>query len=142
MSYILPSDLESGGLSNAQLIQLTDDAKTGQVDTDKVTKAIEDAEAEVNGYLAKRYTVPIGAPIPNLVQKLSTDIAVWNLYRRRQRAPENVRQAYEDAIKTLSKIADGTIVLDVAVAPPAATLTGGEVFGPERIFTRDTLKGF
>ena len=75
MSYILPSDLESGGVSNAQLIQLTDDAKTGEVDTDKVTKAIEDAEAEVNGYVGRRYTVPIAAPIPNLIQKLSTDIA-------------------------------------------------------------------
>src|SRR5688572_12127218 len=137
MSYILQSDLESGGLSTSQLIQLTDDLKTGEVDTDKVTKAIEDAEGEVNGYLGKRYAVPIAPPVPNLVQKLSTDIAIWNVYRRRQRAPENVRQAYEDAIKTLLLIADGTIVLDVAVPPPPATLTGGEVFGPERIFDRD-----
>ena len=142
MTYILQSDIEASGVSTAQLVQLTDDEKTGEVDTDKVTKAIEDAESEVNGYVGKRYSVPIAPPIPNLVQKLSTDIAVWNLWRRRQRAPENVRQAYEDAIKTLEKIAAGEIVLDVEALPPASTLTGGEVFGPERVFTRDKMKGF
>jgi phage gp36-like protein len=140
MSYILQSDLEAGGLSNSQLIQLTDDAKSGEVDTDKVSKAIEDAEGEVNGYLAKRYVVPVAPPVPDLVQKLSTDIAVWNIYSRRQRAPDNVRQRYEDAIKMLIRIADGDMVLDLP-APPSG-LTGGEVFGPERVFTRDKLKGF
>src|SRR5262245_61353943 len=139
MSYITISDIE-GQLSTAQLVQLTDDAKSGEVDTDKITKAIDDADAEVNGYVGRRYTVPVQPPVPDLLQKLSTDIAVWNLYRRRQRAPENVRQAYEDAIATLKMIAEGDMVLPIPTPPSG--LTGGEVFGPERVFTRDKLKGF
>ena len=141
MTYILQSDIE-GFMSRTQLIQCTDDEKTGEIDTDKITKAIEDAESEVNGYLGKRYVVPIAPPVPNLVQKLSTDIAVWNVWRRRQRAPENVRQAYEDAIKRLEKIAAGEIVLDVETLPPASTLTGGEVFTAKRKFTRHKMRGF
>lgn len=142
MSYIVQNDLLSQ-VSNAQLIQLTDDAKTGSVDATKVTQAITEAEAEVNGYVATRYAVPVAAPVPDLVKKLSVDIAIYNLYRRRQRIPENVTKSYDDAVAKLKDIAKGLITLGIDPPPAESSkATKGEVFGPERVFDRDKLKSF
>jgi len=142
MSYITQSDL-SGQISDSELIQVTDDAKLGVVSATVVSKAIADAEAEVNGYLATKYAVPIGGTVPDLVKKLCIDAAIYNLYRRRKRVAEDVRQAYEDAIKKLEQIAKGIITL--GIDPPPAALTqgsSGEVFGPDRVFDRDKLGSF
>ena len=43
-----------------------------------VEGAIEDADAEIDGYLAKRYDVPM-SPAPKVLNKFSKDIAVYNL---------------------------------------------------------------
>lgn len=144
MAYILQADLLAQ-VSENQLIQLTDDNKLGQVITDTVTRAISDAEAEINGYLAarSRYTVPVAVPIPALIKKLAIDIAIWNLYRRRQRVPEDVRHGYEDARRMLESIAKGLISVGSDPPPPASsTANSGEVFGPDRLYTRDTLGSF
>src|SRR5258706_5992693 len=120
MSYIAQADI-IGQISNAQLIQLTDDDRTGLVDAAKVDKAISDAESEINGYVATRYAVPVAAPVPDLVKKLATDIAVYSLWRRRQKVPEIVRTAYEDAMKKLSDISKGVITLGIDPAPAPST---------------------
>jgi len=142
MPYIVQADLLSQ-LSNAQLIQLTDDNKTGSVDADKVTRAIVEAEAEVNGYIATKYAVPLAAPVPDLVKQLAIDVAIYRLYRRRQRVPDDVRTAYEDAVNKLEGIAKGLVTLGID-PPPAesSSATSGQVFGPERVFNRDKLSGF
>lgn len=44
-----------------------------------IEAAIADADAEIDGYLAKRYTVPI-SPAPRVLNKFSKDIAVYNLF--------------------------------------------------------------
>ena len=46
-----------------------------------VEEAIEDADAEIDGYLAKRYDVPM-SPAPKVLNKFSKDIAVYNLMSR------------------------------------------------------------
>ena len=43
-----------------------------------IESAIEDADAEIDGYLAKRYAVPI-SPAPRVLNKFSKDIALYNL---------------------------------------------------------------
>lgn len=142
MPYLTQSDLIEQ-ISEAQLTQLTDDTKLGIVDVDTVTRVITAAEAEVNGYLATRYSVPVGVPVPDLVKKWALDIAVYNLYRRRQRMPADVRTAYEDTIKALTQVAKGTITLGVDPAPAESSeAQEGEVFGPERILDREKLTTF
>ena len=46
-----------------------------------IEAAIADADGEIDGYLAKRYTVPI-SPAPRVLNKFSKDIAVYNLFSR------------------------------------------------------------
>ena len=43
--------------------------------------AIADADAEIDGDLAKRYAVPL-LPAPRVINKFSKDIAVYNLFSR------------------------------------------------------------
>jgi phage gp36-like protein len=142
MSYIVQADL-LGQISEPQLTQLTDDAGSGVIDDVKVAQAITDAEAEINGYVATRYSTPIAAPVPDLIKKLAIDISVYNLWRRRQKIPELIRTAYEDAVKKLEAIAKGTITLGVDPAPAESTKgSAGETSGPERVFDRDKLGNF
>ena len=43
-----------------------------------IDEAIADADGEIDGYLAKRYAVPL-APVPKVINKFSKDIALYNL---------------------------------------------------------------
>lgn len=46
-----------------------------------VTEAIEDASGEIDGYLTKRYSLPLPGP-PKILNKFAKDIAVYNLFSR------------------------------------------------------------
>lgn len=107
--------------------------------------AIGDADAEIDGYLAKRYPVPI-APAPKIINKLSKDIAVYNLYSRRgideSKPDKNYLNRYQAAIKFLTLVAEGKVSLGAQADDPAsASSTGFVVKSNPRLFTRDQLKG-
>lgn len=142
MAYIVYADLTES-LSEAQLLQLADDEKTGAQVTDRVTRVIISAEGIINGYLQSRYVVPVTGTIPDIMQKWAVDIAKYFLYQRR-RVPEDVRQAYEDAMAMLRDVSTGKMGLGIEPAPTGSTLFsgGGAVYTEERIFTRDSLASY
>lgn len=124
------------------LIQLTDDDDAGLVDDVIVAAAIAGADALIDGYCGKRYSVPF-TTVPDLANKFSVDIAIYNLYGRRKGAPEDVRNRFKDAVDFLKGVASGANSLgendpegSTANAPEMATTN------PERIFTRDKMSGF
>lgn len=126
----------------AELVQLTDRAipATGLIDDTVVNKALADADAEINGYLIGQYQLPL-ASVPANLELLACDIARFRLFD--DRATEQVRQRYDDAVKYLTRVGKGelSLVLDQAnnVAPPA----GGPKFdGPDRTFSRDKLSDY
>jgi phage gp36-like protein len=142
MSYITQSDLY-GQISESELIQLTDDAHLGIVDTAVVSKAIADAEAEVNSYLATKVAVPIAPPVPDLVKKLSIDKTIYNLYRRRKGVVEPVNMANEHADKMLKDFVRGASTL--GIDPPLAASTQasqGAVLTNDSEWSRDKLSDF
>ena len=146
MAYITLGDIKDM-LQESEIVMLTDDEDLGNVNTDRVDKAIEQADSEVNGYLAVRYSVPLGAPVPGIVQKLSTDIAIHNLFSRgtADTIPEVRRERYLDAVKTLEKISKGTLALDVDPLPDPVELESGAESNKtedESTFTRDKMEGF
>jgi phage gp36-like protein len=141
MSYIVEADL-SARASPAQLIQLTDDEKTGVADSTRILALLVSAEAEVNSYLATRYPVPL-SPVPDLVKELALDVAVYKLFARRQRVTADVRQTYEDALKKLEQIAKGVLTLGVDPPPASSTLASqGEVLTADRDFSRSAMGDF
>lgn len=106
---------------------------TGQ-DTSMITQAILDADAEIDGYLSAKYTVPLASVSP-LIKKLSVDIAIYNLYSRRVQPPEHRITRYQNAVKILVRIKSGEITIGVSASGDAAT-----VYSCDRVFTRSTLR--
>jgi phage gp36-like protein len=71
-----------------------------------LNKALDDATAEINTYVASRYIVPL-ASTPTVVNRYCLDIARYMLDRIRSR--EDVRLRYEDALKWLGMLASGKV---------------------------------
>lgn len=138
-NYITQTDIIEQ-LPEESLIQLTDDEGTGVVNDARADAAIKDAEGEVDGYLQTRYAVPL-SPVPNIIAKLTADIAIYNLYARRQGATEDRLRRYQNAIKFLENVSKGVVMLGANT--PATEDEGGiSVKDADRIFTREKLEGY
>lgn len=125
------------------LVMLTDrgPVQAGAVDTAVLDRAIADADAVIDGYLAGRYVLPLAA-IPPLIAGLSQVLTLWNLHVS---TPEGkVKADYDAAMAQLRDIARGTIRLpDAAGIEPAGSGSDGVlVVDRERPFTEATMKGF
>ena len=102
--------------------------------------ALADATELIDSYAAARYAVPLD-PVPAPVRRWCADIARW--YLDRARTDEAIRKAYEDAIQGLKDMARGVIVFQAAGVPSQDTAQGQVAMaGPERLFSRGSLKGF
>lgn len=122
-----------------ELIELTDRANLGVIDTAVLSRALDDADGEINGYLATRHTLPL-SPIPTVITRLACDIARYFLYE--DRATEAVRTRYKDAVKFLQGVSDGSITLGVDASNNAPTEPGGPQFDSAgRVFTRGRADG-
>lgn len=121
----------------AELQQLTDigEVASGGVDEEVLDRALTDAAAEINGYLAARYVLPL-ASTPTLLVGIATDIARYRLYR--DAVTETVEKRYKAAVKMLENIAAGKISLGLdASAAPAAVSDGVQFAESTRVFGRD-----
>jgi phage gp36-like protein len=130
---------------NRDLVQLTnEDPAATTVNTAPIQIALDDASAEIDGYLEGRFTLPHSDP-PAVMNRLCTDIAMYRMQVLRPLHDlADARQRYDDAIAMLTKVAAGELTLGLAAdnqEPPAAPNAEGTQ-GPARVFSRDTLKGF
>jgi len=141
MAYCTQDDLLER-VSEDELIQATDDENIDAVDESKVTRAIADADAIVNGYCGRRYAVPF-TTVPALIRKFSVDIALYTLFSRRAGAGEEFRQHRDDAVSYLKGVARGenTLGENDPDETPASANTPNIVSNP-RIFSRTSLEGF
>lgn len=137
MSYCTQSDLvQRFGLK--ELIQLTDLLQLGAPDAATVAQACADASAQIDGYLAGRYALPLASTPPNLT-RIACDIARYRLYENQP--TETVATRYEAAVKYLEQIALGRIALPPSVSGAAvASEAGLPAFGgAEPVFGREAL---
>lgn len=113
---------------------------------EKIDTAIADADGEIDGYLAKRYPVPLN-PAPKIIQKFSKDIAVYNLFSRigidEQSEQKNILNRYHAAIKFLTLLAEGKVSIgaDGTDETASAARMGFTVKASPRLFSRETLRG-
>jgi phage gp36-like protein len=143
MSYCTLNDILSKRLSEETLIQLTDDAGAGVVDQDKAGQAIADAAELIDGYLRKRYTLPLTSAL-GLVKKLALDVAVYNLYGLRAEidTPERIANDYSAALKVLENIQRGNVKLGVEEPSGQEATEALQIKAPARIFDDDTLESY
>lgn len=99
-------------VSEATLIQLSDDDGKNEINLVVTREAILYSSTLIDGYLRGRYTLPLNIHFP-LLKMLALDISVYRLYSRRMRneMPEVIEKNYEDAIATLKDIQKGVITL-------------------------------
>jgi len=107
--------------------------------------AIADADGEIDGYLAKRYAVPL-SPAPKVINKFSKDIAVYNLFSRigidESTDQKTYLNRYNAAIKFFELVADGKVSIGTEADDPAsAAATGFSAKSNTRLFTRGSMRG-
>ncbi|BBD77236.1 gp436 family protein [Hydrogenophilus thermoluteolus] len=126
-----------------RLIDLTDRDGDGIGDDPMIAQALADADAEIDGYLASRYRLPLPT-VPALLTRIACDIAIYRLLSlRRMGDIEDARRRYEDARRLLEAIAKGHASLGLPASLPldeqpalslAAAKSGpAPVFGPDQM---------
>lgn len=127
------------GLDEA--LRLTDIIGNGRIDGPRLATALSDAQAEVDGYLAGLYAVPLST-VPALIAAIVFDLAVARLWTGN--LPEGVKERRERAQRQLSDIAKRIVTLPgAAQLVPADASPAPLLFQTtERLFTRDRLRGF
>lgn len=129
--------------SETDLVRLTDTTNVPPttIDDAKVDRAIVDAESQADTYLRARYTLPL-AEVPAVLTR-HVGAVVWWYLKGPNRASEDDRQAYEDAMRWLEKVGDGKAVL---VESDGDQVAGGKadvrIAGPDRVITSETLESF
>lgn len=108
--------------------------------------AVADACAEIDGYLSKRYRVPVSRP-PKVLNKLAKDIAAYNLVSR-MGVDEGEREKtflnrYNAAIKFLLEVAKGTVSIGIDEENGSgAAANGFQMQSSGRIFSRESMEGW
>lgn len=123
----------------SEIVALSDRDGDDVIDAAVMAKALADADAEIDSYIGKAYALPL-ATVPARVVDLAQDIALYKLYA--SNPPEDVVRRYKDALAFLVNVSKGLAVLPgLDGAEPAPASAGVDVSGPDRIFSRDSLKG-
>lgn len=132
MTYAIRADLEDRyGVDELE-------QRESMLPAGAVEGALADADAEIDSYLATRYTLPL-ASVPSLLKRLACAIARYSLLG--DAASDRARADYEDARRMLAGLANGSVTLGLATAV-AGTPTPGTITidTPDPVF--DDATGF
>lgn len=122
-------------------IELTnlEDPSAATVNETVLNRGLARASALIDSYLAGRYALPLSST-PAVIETFCLDIARYYLGHNAQE--EDVRLRYEDALKTLALIADGTLTLGLPLADQPPAVGSPRYLSPGAVFTRSTLEGY
>jgi phage gp36-like protein len=128
MPYATQDDLVPLRLTQKDLIELTDDDDTGEVNADIVSAALEEASGRVESYCRARYVTPLQQS--DDVKALTLDIGVYLLFSRRRetRISDTVQERFNQAIAFLKDISNAKASLD---QPASAVVPQASLAGPE-----------
>lgn len=143
MTYATVQDLQNT-IPPRDLNLLTDhDGPSDAVVTSKLQQALNDAAAEINGYISKRVTLPLDNP-PDMLRVVCRDIAMHRLQANIGRVTESADKLREAAIEYLSMVRDGKVNIGDETGGDEAQASDGVVMddGPDRVMTRDSLRSF
>ncbi len=132
MSYATPADLLKR-IGEKEMVSVTDRVFNGEIIEEVAQTALDDATAEINGYLIK-YTKPFVTAPPILIL-YCCDVALYRLCVADVLETNSIAQRYLQAISFLEKVASGKISLTVDD-------TGTEAETDSVIMFSDKLKVF
>lgn len=108
---------------------------------------LDEAQALINMWLAKRYATPVStadAATAATLRKVTLDLAeygAWASAAPRRTLPERVKQAFDAAMEWLRDVAAGKAELPGAAAAEAAESSSAEAAGYARVWTEEGLEG-
>lgn len=140
MPYATIADL-TARLGEARMVQLTDLASPplGLPDDAVAQRALDDAEAEIDGYLQGRYALPL-SPVPGVLRVHACTIAHYRLLG--SAAGEVERADYASAIKYLQGVAQGLVLLLPPSEAPQPVGAGSVVFSAgSKVMGREAAEG-
>jgi phage gp36-like protein len=127
----------------AVMVALTDreEVATGEIDEAVVTRALDEAAAMIDGYLASRYALPLSATPPFLTD-LAQAIAIWKLHL--SEPDPKITKDYDQALRALRDVASGALRIPGAagVEPAATGGSGARITDRDRPLTAQNMKGF
>jgi phage gp36-like protein len=132
-----------------EAVLLTAEGNSSAVDTVRLERGLADASSMVDGYLARRFQLPLmnvatlQPVVPDVIKRLTGDIARYLLTGTHVRETESIRNRYNDALKQLDHIANGTVSMGVELvlmsSPSAPTGGASAVRAGGRMFGDDVL---
>ena len=148
MAYATRTDIED--LYGAAALYVADRDGDGVPEDAAIDRALDDASSEIDAYLRVLYDTPV-SPVPQLLVQLACDVALYRLAQTGDVRTEEHRTRYDDALRTLARLAKGDMKLPPPPPPPAdptdpdapVPLDGPRVIvaaGPERLFSRDQTR--
>jgi phage gp36-like protein len=131
------------------LIELTDDNNESTALTpfsaamiSLINSFIAKADAIINDYSRGNYTTPFST-VPETIKNISVALATYFIFSRPRDLEEDnpKRQRYDDAMKMLTKINEGKIILDVDPTPETDNVIGISInkTASDRFFPKTTL---
>ncbi len=139
MAYATPQEMLNRYDEDA-LYNAAGKDENGDLDSVAVERALDDASAEIDTYVAAKYNLPL-SETPQVLLRLCVDIAMYRLPSDQAATLELHRDRYKDAIALLRDISSGKASLGLDTPPPS--IGGGVIVsGPQRLFSRDKLRGF
>lgn len=142
MPYASVADLKAVIPSrDLQLLAAFDGAGDAEADP-RLEQALIDASAEIDGYLRRQVTLPLPDP-PHTLNVYCRDLAMWRLYRNLGHDTERLKSLRDGALSWLRDVAAGKVGLGDDDTAPTDT-SGGVAMtdGPDRLLTRDSLRGW
>jgi len=115
VSYLSATELLNW-ITTAELVQLTDDKKSGVVDAAKIAAALEAADSEIDSYAGVRFSLPL--PTSTRIKQLAASIAIFRLEERRRRIRKDTQEGYDRALVFLRDLAAGRATLDQPAGVP------------------------
>jgi len=121
--------------------QLTDKDSTGTPDITGFNNSIALASEIIDSAIGGRYVVPLVATFPAIITQVCLDIARWYLYDDCLDKDGIIQRRYDQALKTLDKIAGGDFILDGVIVVAPVTVGKAPVIstGDAVIFTESYL---
>jgi phage gp36-like protein len=132
--YATIADFEASGLPPGAI---------GDISKGEINMHLARQSAHADTYLGAKVTLPLSAPYDQQLVDAVCQMAAWRIMIRRGFNPDNngdavVRQGYEDAIKWLTRVANGQARLNVIQSAPES-LQPNVVTNQERGYSpRDT----
>jgi phage gp36-like protein len=146
VAYSSQDDVVIAAGGSRALAELTDldGALNGEIDPAVLAAAIGDADAMIDTYVGRNKQVPLQAPIPQIIKRLSADEALYLLRMRRQMVGEAEQLRHENNLRWLEGVARGFLTLGVDPQPSKSSLVAPavvEVGEDDREITAESLKG-